>query len=246
MRNRILLVCLLSASVALPAHAGFGDWIKGLLGGNKSKTTQTRGLSTSEVVRGLKEALSAGARRAIDSLGQEGGFLDNARVRIPMPGKMRKLARIMRRLGMRKYADRFVASMNRSAEKAVTEAGPIFWKAIKQMSFRDAMAILRGSDHAATDYFRRKTSVELTEKLLPLIRRSTAEVGVTRYYKKFVKKLPYRKRYLSDDSIDLDQYITRKALDGLFLMIASEEARIRKNPVARTSSILKKVFGGKR
>ena len=245
MRNNFLLVCLLSASIALPAHAGFSDWVKGLLGGNKSKSSQSHGLTTSEVVRGLKEALSNGARSAIERLGREGGFLNDVRVRIPVPGKLRKLEKIMRRLGMRKYADRFVVSMNRAAEKAVTEAGPIFWKAIKQMSFRDAMAILRGSDHAATDYFRRKTSGELIEKLLPLIRRSTAEVGVTRYYKKFVHKLPYRKRYLSDESIDLDQYITRKALDGLFLMIASEEARIRKNPVARTTSILKKVFGGK-
>lgn len=237
MGKRIAIAVLLATSLALPAQAGFGDWLRKLMGGGQG---QSNSLSRDEVVRGLKAALVTGARRAIGRLGKEGGFLDDARVRIPVPPRLRKVERLLRRLGLRRYADRFVAAMNHAAERSVREALPVFRRAIREMTFADAMRILRGGEHAATDYFRRKTSASLVERMLPIVSQATRRTGVTRHYKRLVSKLPFGRR---GRDYDLDLYVTRRAVDGLFLMMAAEEARIRRDPVARTTAILRKVFG---
>jgi hypothetical protein len=231
-----------------PALAGWQNWTDLF----KRKTEEvTKGapgasgtqLSNQEVAKGLKEALSKGTQYAIESLGKKDGFLGNPRVRIPMPQSMRTVEKTLRSLGQEKYADEFVATMNHAAEQAVTQAGPIFGNAIKNLSVQDAMDILKGPDDAATTYFRNKTETPLTEKMSPIVKEATGKAGVTAAYKNLVDRLGFAKGMLSDSGADIDRYVTDKAMDGLFLMIAEEEKRIRENPVSRTTDLLKKVFG---
>lgn len=195
-----------------------------------------------ETVKGLKEALNRGAAAAVDGLGRPGGFLADQRVRIPLPEKVQDAEKMLRRLGGGKYADQLVETMNRAAETAVVEAKPILWQAVRQMSVQDAGAILRGEDDAATQYFRQATTPQLTTKLRPLVEAATQKVGVARKYEKFAGRAS-QFGLLDAKDADLDAYITEKALDGLFLMIAEEEKAIRKDPVATGSAIIKKVFG---
>ena len=198
-----------------------------------------------EIVQGLKEALTRGATAAVNGLGKPGGFLKNDRVRIALPDKARKAERALRKVGAGKAADQLIDTMNRAAETAVVEAKPVLWQAVKQMSLKDATEILRGKDDAATQYFRGATSTELTAKLRPIVEAATAKVGVAQKYEKFAGKAS-QLGLLDAKEADLDAYVTEKALDGLFLMIADEEKAIRKDPLATGSSLLKKVFGGLR
>ena len=198
-----------------------------------------------EIVQGLKEALTRGATAAVNGLGKPGGFLKNDRVRIALPDKARKAERALRKVGAGKAADQLIDTMNRAAETAVVEAKPVLWQAVKQMSLKDATEILRGKDDAATQYFRGATSTELTAKLRPIVEAATAKVGVAQKYEKFAGKAS-QLGLLNAKEADLDAYVTEKALDGLFLMIADEEKAIRKDPLATGSSLLKKVFGGLR
>ena len=198
-----------------------------------------------EIVQGLKEALTRGATAAVNGLGKPGGFLKNDRVRIALPDKARKAERALRKVGAGKAADQLIDTMNHAAETAVVEAKPVLWQAVKQMSLKDATEILRGKDDAATQYFRGATSTELTAKLRPIVEAATAKVGVAQKYEKFAGKAS-QLGLLDAKEADLDAYVTEKALDGLFLMIADEEKAIRKDPLATGSSLLKKVFGGLR
>lgn len=227
-------------------QAGWRDWLPGNLGGEDKSSTPassaTPGLSNQEIVSGLKEALNKGTTYAIDSLGKENGFLNNARVKIPMPDSLQKVERTLRSLGAGKYADEFVDTMNHAAEKAVVEAAPIFSNAIRSMTIEDGMKILKGPDNAATQYFQTKTRDQLQQKMLPITKQATEQTGVTRSYKSMVGKMGIAGNLVSEDARDIDQYITNKTLDGLYLMIAEEEKKIRENPVARTTDILKKVF----
>ncbi len=239
----VALVCALGVQ---PAWAGLGDWLRSLTDTGKStssSSTTTSALTSEETVRGLKEALSKGVRYAVDELGKPDGFLSRAEVRIPMPKPMRRVEKLLRKLGQDKYADEFVAAMNHAAEKAVTEAGPVFADAIRQMSVDDAIKILRGPDNAATQYFREHTQERLTEKMLPIVKAATSRAGVTSAYKRMVGRLGPAQGLLGQDMGDIDGYVTEKTLDGLFLMIAKEEKNIREHPVARTTDLLKKVFG---
>lgn len=239
----VALVCALGAQ---PAWAGFQDLLRSLTESGKSASggsVTASALTSEETVRGLKEALSKGVRYAVDELGKPDGFLSRAEVKIPMPKPMRRTERLLRKLGQDKYADEFVAAMNHAAEKAVTEAGPIFADAIREMTVDDAIKILRGPQDAATHYFRQHTQAKLTDKMLPVVRRATSKAGVTSAYKRMVDHLGPAQSLLGDDMGDIDGYITGKTLDGLFLMIAKEEKNIRENPVARTTDLLKKVFG---
>ena len=210
-------------------------------------------LSQDQVVQGLKEALGKGVRQAVGSLGHEGGFLTNLNVRIPMPEKLHTAEKTLRTLGQQKLADDFVATMNHAAEQAVPEAASVFGDAIKGMSIEDAKAILTGSDDAATQYFRKTTETNLFEKFLPIVKKATDQTGVTAAYKQLVAKASaanslgslgsFGCSVLGADSMDVDAYVTNKAMDGLFKMVAEEEKRIRENPVARTTDLLQKVFG---
>jgi hypothetical protein len=239
------MVVLLTSS---RLHAGWADILDVLKDSGSADTPATsQGTSAEpsggEMVAGLKEALNKGTQYAVTNLGKEGGFLDNAKVRIPMPESLSWVEKTLRTLRQDRLADEFVASMNHAAEQAVPEAASIFGDAIQDMSLDDAKGILTGPNDAATQYFRRTTSAALTEKMRPIVEQATSRTGVTSNYKAMTDKAGGLTSLLSKDTTDLDGYVTEKALDGLFLMVAEEEKRIRENPVARTSDLLKKVFG---
>lgn len=209
-------------------------------------------MSQDQVVAGLKEALSKGVQSAVSQLRRTDGFLTNLNVRIPMPEKLQGAEKTLRALGQSKLADDFVGSMNHAAEKAVPEAAAVFGDAIKQMSVADAKAILAGTNNAATEYFRKATQTNLFTRFLPIVQKATEQVGVTAKYKQLVGKASSAqalgglfggKSAAAPEALDLDAYVTHGAMNGLFKLVAEEEKRIRENPLARTSDLLKKVFG---
>jgi hypothetical protein len=240
-----LLIGTLLGTLPATSQADWLEWVK------KQATelqvvppaATTAALSEEEVVRGLKEALATGTRRAVSQLGKEGGYLDNAKVRIPMPESLAYVDRSLRAIGQGKLADEFTTTLNRAAERAVPEAAGIFADSISKMTLQDAAGILKGPDDAATQYFRRSGEAKLTERFLPMVREATDKAGVTASYKRLVQQLGPFAQYMGQDAGDLDAYVTRKAMDGLFLMIAEEEKRIRTDPLARGTELLKKVFG---
>jgi hypothetical protein len=199
-------------------------------------------LSNTDAVAGLKEALQKGAGSAVGKLGKVDGFLANEKVKIPLPESLQKADKTLRKVGMGKYADELVVTMNRAAEAAVPEAKVLLIDAVKGMSVEDAKGILSGGETSATDYFRRRTSAPLAEKFRPIVVQATARVGLARSYNNFAGKAS-RWGLIGKEQANIDDYVTQKALDGLFLMIAREEAAIRKNPLGQASSLLKKVFG---
>lgn len=244
----------LSASAATPAGTPqqWKDLLQQISG--RSDTRHTSGLPESEVVDGLKQALSTGTTRAIDQLGRHDGFWGNPAVRIPLPEKLQPVARLARQLGQGKKVDAFQLSMNRAAEKAVPEVANLFGAAIRKMTLKDARGILQGGDHAATDYFRRVEGRQLAERIRPIVARATDRVGVTRRYKALVSTssggtlgtaMSLLDRNGGDKALDLDTYVTDQALDGLFRTLGNQEQAIRKDPAARTTALLKKVFGGR-
>jgi hypothetical protein len=195
------------------------------------------------MVSGLKEALDKGTQFAVDSLGKDGGFLDNSNVKIPMPDSLSWVEKSLRTLHQDELADEFIGTMNHAAEQAVPEAAAIFGEAIQNMSVEDAQGILTGPDDAATQYFRTNTETALTAKMRPIVEDATAQAGVTSAYKNMTAGAGGMTSLLPADTTDLDGYVTGKTLDGLFLMIAEEEKKIRENPLARSTDLLKKVFG---
>ncbi len=209
----------------------------------KTKTTST--VSETEINDGLKAALLQGVGNAVKSLGRENGFLNNIRVKIPLPSALQKTEKTLRVLGQGKKVDEFVESMNHAAEKAVPVATDIFLDSVKQMTFTDAKNILLSKeDDAATQFFRRTTENRLSENFRPIVENFTAKVGVTQKYKEMVGKYGVLGKVVGQDASDIDGYITQKALDGLFLLMADEEKKIRTNPIGRTTDLLRKVFGG--
>jgi hypothetical protein len=215
-----------------------------------STSVLTSSLSQDQIVQGLKEALAKGVQHAVTNLGHDGGFLTNLNVRIPIPAKLQSVEKTLRFLKQDKLADEFIATMNHAAEQAVPQAAGVFGDAITGMTIADAKNILTGTNNAATQYFRRVTETNLFAKFLPIVKQSTDQTGVTSAYKRFIDKAgqgsvlgSLGESLLGNESVDLDSYVTNKALDGLFTMVAQEEARIRENPVARTSELLRKVFG---
>ena len=197
--------------------------------------------TNSEIISGLKEALSVGTEKAVKEVSQIDGYLGNEAIKIIIPKKIQNVADVLSKVGFQRQVDDFVTSMNRAAEKAAVKAAPHFVYAIREMSFDDAKKILKGSDSAATDYFRTKTSDKLYADFKPVISSAMNQVGATANYKKMMDSytaLPFMK----DVAIDLDDYVTNNALDGLFYMIAEEEKKIRTDPAARVTDLLKKVF----
>jgi len=203
----------------------------------------TEGLGSDQIASGLKEALGQGLQRAISEVGKEGGFLNNLNVRIPMPDKIQQVEKAARAIGQGKLADQFIATMNQAAEQSVPAAATVFSEALTTMTIQDAQGILKGPNDAATEFFRRKTDAQLREKFLPTVKEATARTGVTAAYKQLMAKASLASPLLGKESMDLDGYVTTKAMDGLFKMVAEEEKRIRENPVARTTEVLKSVFG---
>jgi hypothetical protein len=208
------------------------------------KSLSGRSLSEDEIAKGLKEALHVGTAKAVENVSQVNGYFNNPKIRIPLPESVRNTQKLIRAAGFGAKVDEFELSMNRAAERAAPEAKALFWDAIKGMSFTDAGKILNGRENEATLYFQEKTSSRLTEIAKPVIRDAMGQVGVTRSYQELdrtARSIPFVGSY----SFDLDQYVTDKALDGLFLMLAEEEKKIRENPAARTTDLLKKVFGSR-
>jgi hypothetical protein len=209
------------------------------------------GLSQDQLAGGIKEALGKGLQNAIAQLGHENGFLTNLNVKIPMPERIKTIEKTLRSLKQQKLADDFVITMNHAAEQAVPEAASVFSDAVKQLSITDAKNILTGPNDAATQFFRRVTETNLYNRFLPIVQKATTEKGVTSTYKKMMNAVSGSNNafaktlggLLGPDAVDVDAYVTNKALDGLFKMVAEEEAKIRANPAARTSELLQKVFG---
>lgn len=199
-------------------------------------------LSNRDVVAGLKAALNKGTINAVGNLGKVDGFFTNDRVKIPLPDSLQKLDNTLRSFGMGQYADELVLTMNRAAEAAVPEAKTLLLNAVKEMSVQDAKGILTGGDTSATDYFRGKTTQKLTAKFLPIVQQATAKVGVAQKYNQLAGNAS-RLGLIDENQTNLENYITRKTLTGLFLMIADEEKAIRANPLEQGSKLLNKVFG---
>lgn len=231
----ILFALIFGACTSAQINQTIGD-VNKTLGGSSAP------LTTAEVAQGLKEALIKGISKGADLVSQLDGYFKNPEIKIPFPPEVKKVEDRLRQIGLGNEVDKFVMTLNRGAEDAAKEAKPIFIEAIKSMTIEDAWSILRGEDDAATQYLKRTTSGLLKEKFKPVIQNSLNRVNATRYYSDIVTRynqIPLVQKV----NPDLDDYATDKAIEGLFLMIAKEEKNIRENPVARTTEILKKVFG---
>jgi len=232
----LLLLCILSFSS--PCHAGFfGDLFKGI-----STPSTEAAPDNATIAKGLKEALSVGTKNAVNSVGKVDGYFGNQAIKILLPDKIRKMADLLGTFGFRKEVDDFVLSMNRAAEKAAPQAAGFFADALKEMTFDDAVGIWKGGNTSATEYFRKKTRDPIYKSFKPVVAESMSEVGVTRSYKNLLGKYESF-TFGQSESLDLDNYVTNKALDGLFYTLGEEEKKIRTDPAARVTELLKKVFG---
>jgi hypothetical protein len=219
MRRRGLL--LTGAAAALPAWA----------------------LNESDAAAGIRTALERGAAAAVARLGKVDGFLANPKVRIPLPGVLEDAAKLLKALGQQRRVDELVTAMNRAAEQAVPEAKTLLVSAAKAITLDDALNIVRGGDTSVTDYFAGKTRTPLAERFLPIVTKATERVSLAERYNRFAGKALGLGLVKAEDA-NLQQYVTGKALDGLYLMIGEEEKQIRADPVRTGSAILRKVFGG--
>lgn len=236
MRLRAIAVVVLVGCLTSPVSAQqFDQLFKGLGLGQQS------GLSDAKIGSGLKEALKVGTENTVTLTGRTDGYFKNQAIKILMPQKLQTLEKGLRAVGYGPQVDEFVLSMNRAAERAAPSAKKIFWDAIGEMTFDDARKILSGGETAATEYFKGKTTDKLTTAFRPVVEKTTNEVGVTRQYKELVgraESIPF----LKFDSLDVDNYVVGKALDGLFHVLGEEEQKIRTNPAARVTDLLKEVF----
>ncbi len=199
-------------------------------------------LSNQDAGKGLKEALVQGTGYAVGSLSAADGFLGNPKVKIPLPPALEKAETLLRRMGMGRYADELVTTMNRAAESAVVQAKPILLDSIKKITWADAKAILTGPQDSATQYFRKSSGEAIAQKFLPKVKAATSRVKLAESYNRFAAPAAQSGLVQAQDA-DLDGYITRKAVDGLFVMIAEQEKAIRTDPLGQASKILRSVFG---
>lgn len=199
-------------------------------------------ISSGDASAGVKEALAKGADYAVSSLGRNGGFLGNDKVKIRLPGYLEQAESALRMFGMGKQADQLIETMNHAAENAVAEAKPILTESIKKMSIRDAKDILTGGDDSVTQYFKRTSTDQLTARFMPIVKNETKKLKLADQYNKFAGKAASA-GLIDKKNADVDSYVTQKAMDGLFLMIAEEEKKLRDNPLGAGSDLLKSVFG---
>ncbi|PJB36345.1 MAG: DUF4197 domain-containing protein [Deltaproteobacteria bacterium CG_4_9_14_3_um_filter_51_14] len=236
----LIVTFLLTALRATEAQGQFADILKGIKGALPSQEK----LSASKVIEGLKEALRIGTQNAVAIVSKPGGYLKNEAIKILVPPSVKKAEGVLRTFGYGEQLDAFEESMNKAAEKAAPLARDVFLKSLKEMSVDDAEAILKGDDTAATRYFKEKTFNPLSEQFKPFVKQSMQAVGVTKKYMDLedaVKKVPFADTM----SFNLDDYVTKGALDGLFTMLGEEEKKIRNDPGARVTDVLKEVFGKK-
>lgn len=250
----LTLTTTLLTTETLSAQSSFLDKLRAKTKGTNLTATSLGALSEDQVAQGLKEALGKGVQQAVAQLGSQGGFLTNLNVKIPIPASLQKVEKTLRTLKQEALADEFITTMNRAAEQAVPQAATIFADSIKQMTIADAKAILTGPEDSATQYFRKTSTNALEKAFLPIVKQATAKAGVTSSYKRMMDAAgagalgqspggALGALGVSRDATDIDAYVTRKATDGLFKMVAEEEKRIRQNPLARSTDVLKKVFG---
>jgi hypothetical protein len=241
--KKILSISLVCAGFILAFTCFAGSLDDVLKGVRIPQVGSSSGPDEATTVSGLKEALSIGTGNAVTSTSKLDGYFANQAIKILFPEKIQTVADVMKKVGYQKQVDAFVLSMNRAAENAAPKARQFFVDAIKQMSFQDAMKILKGNETAATEYFKSKTFDTIYAAFKPSVSESMDKVGVTKSYKDMVgtytKSIPFAKT----ESIDLDHYVATKSLDGLFYMVGEEEKKIRTNPAARVTDLLKKVFG---
>ena len=244
----ILLLAGLWVYQITPAYGGLSDILKSVKkavdSGGKAVGLDG-GLSEDKIIEGLKEALQIGTGNAVKIVSKVGGYYKNPEIKIPLPGTIQKVGKLLRTVGFGDKVDAFEMSMNTAAEKAAPQAKTIFWDALKQMTFLDAKKILKGKDDAATLYFKNKTDAQLSAIFKPVVHKNMAAVGVTRKYQMLDKKLAGMP-LVKTSRLDLDEYVTKGALDGLFQMLAKEEKKIRQNPAGRVTALLKEVFGSKK
>jgi hypothetical protein len=240
--KRLLAISLMIIILTIQSCAGqkinFGKVLDGVL----SQTKGGEKLSNDDVVLGLKEALKVGINKGADSASKTNGFYLNPKIKIPFPPEVQRVENALRKIGLGGEVDKFVVSLNRGAEEAAKEAKPIFVNAILSMSFSDAWSILRGDKNAATMFLKRTTSTNLIQVFLPVMDKALQKTQATKYYTDLAttyNALPFTQKV----NPDLKGYATQKAIDGLFILVEQEEARIRENPLARTTEILKRVFG---
>ena len=222
-----VIVAAFAAVVMLPAAAAMA---------------QLERITEKEAIAGLKAALEKGSQAAVAALGRTDGFLANPKVKIPIPEAFARAESLMRRVGMGRYADELIVSMNRAAEEAVPEARKLFIDSVRKMTVKDAKGILTGGETAGTEYFRRTTRVDLHARFLPIVKRATDRVGVAQKFEAYAAQAA-RVGLVKKEDAELDEYVTNKALDGLYLMVAEEEKQIRKDPIGTGTRIIKKVFG---
>ena len=199
-------------------------------------------ISNQDAVQGLRDALVQGSGTAVSQLSALNGFLGNDKVKIPLPDAIRRVESGLRRFGMGRQADELVTSMNRAAEMAVKEATPLLVAAVRNLSVQDAKGILTGGDDAATQYFKRTTASPLAERFLPIVKKMTEQVQLAEQYNRIAGQAA-QFGLLGREDANIDQYVTRKALDGLYLVIAEQERAIRRDPMGAATSIAKRVFG---
>ncbi len=236
--SRLLLSLAALCLIVTPASAQLDQLFKGLGVG------QSSGITDSKAASGLKEALRVGTENTVTLTGRPDGYFRNQAIKILVPEKLRSVEQGLRLVGYGPQVDEFILSMNRATERAAPSAKQIFWDAISQMTFTDARKILGGGDTAATEFFKEKTSGKLTDSFRPIVEKATNEVGATRQYKDMIGRaqgLPLVKV----ESLDLDAYVVRKSLDGLFHVLGEEERKIRTDPAAQVTDLLKEVFGKK-
>jgi len=244
--KRILTLSLAALVLATGSQAQFRNILKkdssGKTGISKiiPKTSSKQGLSNDEIVSGLKEALSVGTNNAAQQLSAADGFFKDAAIKILMPEEAKKAEKKLRSMGMGKLVDDAILAMNRAAEDASKSAAPIFVNAVKQMSIQDALGILRGGDFAATSYLKDRTTTSLTDAFRPVIEASLKKVNATKYWNAVF--IAYNRFSADKINPDLAAYVTEKSLSGIFHQVGLEEQKIRKDPLARTTDILKKVF----
>ena len=236
----IIAATLLLVSASIPVYAGFFDDLTNALGVDSHLGSK---LDESTIAKGLKEALSVGTTRAVTEVSQRNGYFSNDLIKILLPEKIRTAAELLGKFGFQSQVDEFVLSMNRAAEKAAPKATDHFVAALKAMTFEDARAILNGDATSATQYFRKKTGDKIYADFKPVVVANMKDVGVSSYYSQMTEKFQSIPFAGTVGSFDLDHYVTTKAVDGLFTMLGEEEKKIRTDPAARGTELLKKVFG---
>ena len=241
MRVRFGLVLLVL--VATSAHAQFGDIFKKRDPTTSSQSSKSGPLTNDKITAGLKEALQVSTANAVALTGKPDGFLKNDAIHIPLPDKLQTVGRGLRMVGMGAEVDELEVGMNRAAEKATPKAKAIFLAALKKMTFDDARRVWSGNDTAATEYFQRASSDDLTAAFTPIVHAQLAKLGVIKQYNSVVQSTPGGSAFAV--KFDLDKYVVGKTLDGLFYTLGQEEQKIRKDPAAQTTALLRSVFGKK-